>query len=254
MELTGHGTDNPGAADRAGHQRVHHADARSSALDLLSEVMTLVTFSVILWNLSGSLMRADPRRRRNSRLHDVGGACVYAVDRLLADLQDRPAAGADQLRPRALQCRLPLPHDREFARTPRASRSTRASRTRSGGWLGVSSAFTTTWWQYMNSDQAADLADRLLRPGRRHLPVPGRGPALLRRRDSRWACVMQTASAFGQVQSSLSWFVNQLRHAGATGRRPSTGSPASRERDGSHHAAAAGDQRASTSRRRRSRR
>ena len=36
---------------------------------------------------------------------------------------------------------------------------------------------------YMNLHQAADLADRVLRPGRRHLPVPGRGAPLLRRRD-----------------------------------------------------------------------
>ena len=74
----------------------------------------------------------------------------------------------------------------------------------------LSAASMTTWWDYMKLQQAADLADRLLRPGRRHLPVPGRGAALFRRRDPRWACVMQTASAFGQVQSSLSWFVNSF--------------------------------------------
>ena len=91
MELTGHGTDNP-------EQRIEQdiADFTSqtlfSALDCISEVMTLVTFSVILWKLSGSLI-----------VPILGGvqipgymmwvAVVYAADRLLADLQDRPAAG-----------------------------------------------------------------------------------------------------------------------------------------------------------------
>ncbi len=77
---------------------------------------------------------------------------------------------------------------------------------------------------YMSSDQAADLADRLLRPGRRHLPVRRRGPALLRRRDParrahadrqrlRRRC---RARCPGSSTSSTRW---------PTGRRSSTGSP-----------------------------
>ncbi len=83
MELTGHGTDNPEQRIEQDMQTRSPRRRCIIGLDLLTEVMTLVTFTVILWNLSGSLTLADPRRRRNSRLHDVGGACVYAIARLL---------------------------------------------------------------------------------------------------------------------------------------------------------------------------
>ena len=46
-------------------------------------------------------------------------------------------------------------------------------------------------------------------PGRRHLPVRGSGPALLRRRD-HLGVLTQTSGAFAQVQGSLSWFVNSF--------------------------------------------
>ncbi len=55
MELTGHGTDNP-------EQRIESDIAeftRSTlflSLDFISEVISLATFSVILWNLSGTLV------------------------------------------------------------------------------------------------------------------------------------------------------------------------------------------------------
>ena len=50
-----HGSRQSRAADRAGHRRFHHEHALSD-LDFISEVISLVTFTVILWNLSGTLV------------------------------------------------------------------------------------------------------------------------------------------------------------------------------------------------------
>ena len=55
MELTGDGTDNP-------EQRIEQDCAQFSSqtldicIDLLSQVMTLVTFTAVLWGLSGSIV------------------------------------------------------------------------------------------------------------------------------------------------------------------------------------------------------
>ena len=72
-----------------------------------------------------------------------------------------------------------------------------------------------TWWQYMNSDQAADLADRILRPGRRHLPVPGRRPRATS--PARFTLGVRHADRQRlRAGAGLAVLVRQqLRHAGA---------------------------------------
>src|SRR6476661_9245896 len=83
MELTRQGADNP-------EQRIEQDCATfatqtlSISLGLLSQVMSLVTFTIVLWNLSGGFAR---------------------------HLLHRATAGAYELPARALQRRLPLPHD-----------------------------------------------------------------------------------------------------------------------------------------------
>ena len=76
MELTSHGTDNP-------EQRIEQdindftEQTLTISLGLLSEVMTLVTFTVVLWSLSGSLVAADLRRASQ-----IPGYMMWVADRL----------------------------------------------------------------------------------------------------------------------------------------------------------------------------
>ena len=100
MELVGDGTDNP-------EQRIEQDCAQFASqtldisIDLLSQVMTLVTFVAILWGLSGGIT-----------LPIFGGivipgymvwvALLYSIVGHLADLQDRPTSGTHQFRPAAL--------------------------------------------------------------------------------------------------------------------------------------------------------
>ena len=54
MELTRPGHRQPRAAHRAGLRHLLPADAVSISLGLLLQVMTLITFAAVLWNLSGA--------------------------------------------------------------------------------------------------------------------------------------------------------------------------------------------------------
>ena len=100
MELVGDGTDNP--EQRIEQDCADFADQTLDiSIDLLSQVMTLVTFIAILWGLSGGIIAADLRWHCHPRLHGLGGAALLG-HRDLADLQDRPTSRAHQFRPAAL--------------------------------------------------------------------------------------------------------------------------------------------------------
>ena len=109
-------------------------------------------------------------------------AVVYAGDRLLADLQDRPPAGAGELRPPALQRRFPLPHGpgarerREHRTLPRRARRGAAARGRVRPDLRRLVGLHAL-------QQASDLAHRLLWPGGRRLSAGRRFAALLHGSD-----------------------------------------------------------------------
>ena len=117
----------PRAADRAGHRHLHHPDAGHRAWACLSEIMTLVTFTYVLWGLSGSFILPFSAASRCPAtwcgwrsLYAIAGSCAtYWIGRPL---------GAGQLRPRALQRRFPLPDDPH----PRERREHRPLRRRAG--------------------------------------------------------------------------------------------------------------------------
>ena len=164
MELTSQGTDNP-------EQRIEQ-DCKDFAeqtleltLDLFLQVLTFVTFAVVLWNLSGSFV-----------LPIFGGlvipgymmwaAILLRADRIARHLPHRPAAGGHQLRAGALQRRLPLPHGAH----PRERGKHRALPRRAGRGAQPARRLRQDLRHLVGLHevhQAADLADRVLRPGRR---------------------------------------------------------------------------------------
>ncbi len=120
------GTDNPEQRIEQDCATVCHADAQPdrqpAAADHDADHVRDRAVGAV-----GQLPAADLRRHRHPRLHDVGGDPLRAAG-LVADLPDRPAAGAGQLRAGALQRRLPLPHDAH----PRERREHRALSRRGG--------------------------------------------------------------------------------------------------------------------------
>ena len=180
MELVNHGTDNP-------EQRIEQdinsftTQTLTIGLGLLSEIMTLVTFTYVLWSLSGSLtlgflggLEVPGYMVWVALLYAILGSwATWAIGRRLVRVNfDLERYNADfryrmtRIRENAESIAL---YDGEPDEARRLSGSFRPDLRPV---LAVHAA-----------EQAAELAERVLWPGRRHLPDRGAGAALLRRRD-----------------------------------------------------------------------
>ena len=103
IALADAGTDNPDQRI-AEDLRLFVDETLDLGLGLLRSVVTLLSFILVLWGLSGP---ADRLRHRHPRLHGLGGAALRR-GRHLADAPGRPAPDRPQLRPAAGGGRLPL--------------------------------------------------------------------------------------------------------------------------------------------------
>ena len=147
--------------------------------------MTLVTFTVVLWQLSGAYV-----------LPIFGGvqipgymmwvAIIYsAIGSWLTWKIGRPLVQVNfDLERYNADFRYRMTRVRENAESIALYKGEADERRRLRGAFG---RIYDDLVAIHGLQQAADLAHRLLRPGRQHLPDPGGKPALLRRARCRWA-------------------------------------------------------------------
>ena len=206
MELTGHGADNP-------EQRIEQdikefcQQTLFLTLDLFSELLTLVTFSVILWNLSGTLIvpilggvpipgymmwAAVVYAAIGSWLtYKVGLPLIrtnYNLERYNADFRYRMIRVRENAESIAL-----------YEGEPDEERR-------------LGSAFSrvyATWWDYMNYNKRLTWLTAFYGQAAMIFPFLVAAPRYFTG-EIQLGVVMQTSSAFGQVQGSLSWFVNSF--------------------------------------------
>lgn len=206
MELVNHGTDNP-------EQRIEQDVAQFASqtlaltLGLVSEVATLITFTFVLWNLSGSLA-----------LPFLGGvelpgfmlwvALVYAiVGSFLTWFIGRRLVRVNFLLERFnADFRYRMTRVRENAESIALYGGERDERRR------LSEAFARiydTWWEYMTLNKRLTWLTVFYNQVANIFPIVVQAPRYFAG-EIQLGVLTQTAGAFGQVQGSLSWFVDSF--------------------------------------------
>lgn len=201
MELTPYGSDNP---EQRIEQDIHQVTQNTLVigLGLLSEIMTLVTFSVILWNLSGSLT--------------LGGitipgymlwvAMIYAaIGSWLTYKVGRPLIGVNfELERANADFRYRMVRVRENAESIALYRGEPDEGRRLDG---AFARIYAVWWQYMVYNKRLTWLNVFYNQAAGIFPIIVAAPRYFSG-EIMLGAVMQTASAFGQVQGALSWFVD----------------------------------------------
>ena len=179
----------------------------SLSLDLLSTLVTLVTFITILWTHRG---RADLLARRHadhdSGLHGVGRRALR--DSRLADHPEgRPSARVDQLSAAESGSGFPLRADSR-ARKRRADRVLRRHLHRDTPTpRPSSSAFATTGGCIMKYTKRMTFVLSFYGQIAIIFPIMVAAPRYFAGAFS-FGVLMQISSAFGTVSDSFSWFIN----------------------------------------------
>jgi len=204
MELANHGADNP-------EQRIQEdCDAFTSqtlgiGLGLVSEVLTLVTFTVVLWNLSGSVM-----------LPILGGieipgymmwvAVIYAaVGSWLTFKIGRPLVRVNfELQRYNADFRYRMVRVRENAESIALYSGERDEIDRLDGAFGRIYAI---WWQYMRYNKRLTWFTAFYGQAADVFPLVVASPRYFAG-EIPLGVLTQTAGAFGRVQGALSWFVD----------------------------------------------
>jgi putative ATP-binding cassette transporter len=204
MELLNYGTDNP-------EQRMEQdcnlftQQTLTITLGLLSEIMTLATFTVVLWNLSGSF-----------ELPIFGGiqipgymlwvAIVYsAVGSYLTYKIGRPLIRTNfNLERYNADFRYRLIRIRENAESIALYRGEQDEERRLKGSFANIYA---TWWDYMVYNKRLTWLTAFYGQVASIFPIIVAAPRYFAG-EVPLGALTQTASAFGYVQGSLSWFVD----------------------------------------------
>jgi putative ATP-binding cassette transporter len=204
MELTRQGTDNP-------EQRIEQdcasftSQTLSIGLGLLLQVLTLITFASVLWELSG-----------NFTIPIFGGiiipgymmwvAVAYALLGSYATyLIGRPLVGISfELERRNADFRYRMVRIRENAESialyrgePDEERSLRTS----------FASIYDTWWEFMTYNKRLTWITAFYGQAASVFPMIVAAPQYFAGQISL-GVLTQTADAFGQVQGALSWFVD----------------------------------------------
>ena len=179
MELVSHGADNP-------EQRIEQdvnfftQQTLTIVLGLLSEVMTLVTFTVVLWQLSGGLCPADLRRHQDPRLHDVGGHHLRAIGSWLTYKIGRPLVQVNfDLERYNADFRYRMTRVRENAESIALYKGEPDEERRLRGAFG---RIYETWWEYMVYNKRLTWLTAFYGQVASIFPILVATPALLRRR------------------------------------------------------------------------
>ena len=208
LELEHHGTDNPDQRIQE-DMRLFTAGTLTLGLGVMREIVTLASFAVILWNLSGSL----PLRLGESEVtipgYLVWVALVYAiVGSALTYWIGRPLIRLNfQQEQREADFRYALVRLRENAEGVALYRGEAAENRNFSGRI---ERIRENWWDLMRITKRVNtftigynqvaIVFPFFVAGHRFfsgaIPLGG---------------LTQIASAFGTVQSSLSWFVNTFQ-------------------------------------------
>jgi vitamin B12/bleomycin/antimicrobial peptide transport system ATP-binding/permease protein len=201
MQLLDRGTDNPDQRI-AEDLRIFVEYTSDLALGLLSAVVTLVSFVVILWTLSGSLQIFGM---------DIPGylvwvALVYAIaGTFLTHFIGRKLIGLDFNQQRVeADFRFSLVRLRENSE---GIALYRGEAEELGGLRGRFAAVITNWWQIMYKRKQLGWFTSFYHQLAIIFPYIVVSPRFFSGQIPLGA-IFQTASAFGQVQGSLSWFIN----------------------------------------------
>jgi putative ATP-binding cassette transporter len=206
MELTHYGADNP-------EQRIEQdiylftSNTLFIALGLLSEIMTLATFSVILWNLSGSLtlpffggLTIPGYMLWAAMLYAaLGSWATYKIGRPLIRVNYELERSNADFRYRMVRIR-------ENAESIALYRGEQDEGRRLEG---AFSRIYAVWWDYMVYNKRLTWLNVFYNQAAGIFPIVVAAPRYFSG-EIMLGAVMQTASAFGQVQSALSWFVDSF--------------------------------------------
>ena len=207
MQLTGQPGRQPGPAHLPGPEPVRRTDAGPVASASSAPSVTLLSFVGILWAISGPLSRPARRDDLDDPGYMVWAALVYAVaGTWLTHLIGRPLVrlNYDQQRYEA-DFRFGLVR---CARTPRASRSTAA---RPGRACKLPATASASWCATGGTSCGGRRGSPGSPPFYGQLAVIFPFLVAAPRYFSgaiQLGGLMQIASAFGQVQGALSWFVD----------------------------------------------
>jgi vitamin B12/bleomycin/antimicrobial peptide transport system ATP-binding/permease protein len=203
MELTGRGTDNP-------EQRIEQdinvftQQTLTLVLGLLSEIMTLATFTVVLWNLSGPLVvpvfggiTIPGYMMWVAILYAaIGSWLTYKIGRPLVRVNfDLERYNAD-FRYRLIRVRENAESVALYNGEPDEERRLQ----------GAFARIYDTWWDYMKYNKRLTWLTVFYSQAASIFPIIVAAPRYFSG-EVPLGTLTQTAGAFGYVQGSLSWFV-----------------------------------------------
>jgi len=203
LELTGTTSDNPEQRIQEDCDNFTH-QTLTIVLGLISEVLTLVTFTLILWNLSGSVtlpifggVEIPGYMMWAAILYAVAGSWLtYKIGRSLVRVNfDLQRSNAD-FRYRMIRVRENAESIALYGGEPDEVRR-------------LDGSFQTVyriWWDFMRYNKRLVWFTSFYGQAATIFPFVVAAPRYFTG-DITLGVLMQTASAFGTVQSSLSWFV-----------------------------------------------
>jgi putative ATP-binding cassette transporter len=211
MELTRRGVGNP-------EQRIEQdcnsftAQTLSISLGLLLQVMTLVTFTAVLWNLSGSFVLplfggiAIPGYMMWAAVAYalVGSWATYVIGRPLVRINFGLERYNADFRYRMVRIRENAESIALYHGEPAEERRLRGAFTR----------IFATWWAYMKYNKRLTWLTSFYGQAAVIFPYIVAAPQYFAGQIGL-GTLTQTADAFGQVQGSLSWFVDSYTQLAA---------------------------------------
>ncbi|MEK0081696.1 ABC transporter ATP-binding protein/permease [Benzoatithermus flavus] len=206
MELTGHGTDNP-------EQRIEYdinvftTQTLAIVLGLLSELMTLGTFTFVLWQLSGSLtldflggLEVPGYMVWVALLYAIAGSwATWAIGKRLVSINFNLERYNADFRYRLIRVRENAESIALYKGEPDEARR-------------LSDAFQRIYdlfWDYMRVYKRLTWLNVFYSQVASVFPIVVQAPRYFRGEISL-GVMTQTAGAFAQVQGSLSWFVDSF--------------------------------------------
>jgi vitamin B12/bleomycin/antimicrobial peptide transport system ATP-binding/permease protein len=204
MELTRHGTDNP-------EQRIEQDCASfttqtlSIALGLLLQVLTLITFASVLWELSGNfviplfggIIIPGYMMWVAVAYALLGSYATYLIGRPLVAISFELERRNADFRYRMVRIRENAESIALYRGEPDEERSLRSS----------FASIYDTWWDFMTYNKRLTWITAFYGQAAQVFPLVVAAPQYFAGQITL-GVLTQTADAFGQVQGALSWFVD----------------------------------------------
>jgi putative ATP-binding cassette transporter len=203
MELINHGTDNP---EQRIEQDVNEfcQQTLSIGLGILSELMTLVTFTVVLWSLSGNFKLEIMGLEIPGYMMwiaiiyaAIGSWATYKIGRPLVRTNFNLERYNADFRYRMTRIRENAESIALYGGEPDETRRLRSAFDR----------IYETWWDYMKYNKRLTWLTVFYNQVAGIFPIIVAAPRYFAG-EVPLGTLTQTAGAFGQVQGSLSWFVD----------------------------------------------